>query len=142
MRCYLELAVVGMRSRKVEEKAALHPGRFVALSGEAQGHDRIPSVARRDVQEWQNSLLEQDLPPLTVNYHPALLFGVHHTGRLGAGRSATSSATPTRRRMWPQATWRGFGPGEKIRSATAGSAQTSACRRRSIPYGATWICGR
>ena len=70
---YLELAVVGVRSRTVAEKAALHLGRFVEFFGEAYGHDRTSGVVRRDVQGWQRSLVEQDLAPSTVNNHLASL---------------------------------------------------------------------
>lgn len=47
---YLELAVVGVRSETVAEKAALHLGRFIAFFKEAYGHDRVSSVVRRDAQ--------------------------------------------------------------------------------------------
>ncbi len=70
---YLELAVVGVRSRTVAEKAALHLGRFVGFFGEAYGHDRVSAVVRRDVQAWQRSLAELGLAPSTVNNHMASL---------------------------------------------------------------------
>ncbi len=70
---YLELAVVGVRSRTVAEKAALHLGRFVGFFEEAYGHDRISAVVRRDAQAWQRSLVEQGLAPSTVNNHLASL---------------------------------------------------------------------
>ena len=70
---YLELAVVGVRSRTVAEKAALHLGRFVGFFEEAYGHDRISTLVRRDVQGWQRSLTERDLAPSTVNNHLASL---------------------------------------------------------------------
>ena len=70
---YLELAVVGVRSRTVAEKAALHLGRFASFFGEAYGQDRISAVVRRDVQSWQRSLVEQGLAPSTVNNHLASL---------------------------------------------------------------------
>jgi integrase len=70
---YLELAVVGVRSRTVAEKAALHLGRFVEFFEEAYGHDRISTVVRRDAQAWQRSLVEQGLAPSTVNNHIASL---------------------------------------------------------------------
>lgn len=47
---YLELAVVGVRSETVAEKAALHLGRFVAFFEESYGHDRVSSIVRRDAQ--------------------------------------------------------------------------------------------
>ena len=70
---YLELAVVGVRSETVAEKAALHLGRFVEFLGAAYGHDRISTVVRRDVQEWQRSLADRGLAPSTVNNHLASL---------------------------------------------------------------------
>ena len=70
---YLELAVVGVRSRTVAEKAALHLGRFLEFFEEAYGHDRVSTVVRRDVQEWQRSLVKQELAPSTVNNHLASL---------------------------------------------------------------------
>ena len=70
---YLELAVVGVRSKTVAEKAALHLGRFVEFFEEAYGHDRISTVVRRDVQEWQRSLVDGGLAPSTVNNHLASL---------------------------------------------------------------------
>ncbi len=70
---YLELAVVGVRSRTVAEKAALHLGRFVGFFRDAYGHDRVSGVVRRDVQGWQRSLVERGLAPSTVNNHLASL---------------------------------------------------------------------
>ena len=70
---YLELAVVGVRSKTVAEKAALHLGRFVEFFEEGYGHDRVSAVVRRDVQAWQRSLVEQELAPSTVNNHLASL---------------------------------------------------------------------
>lgn len=70
---YLELAVVGVRSETVAEKAALHLGRFVVFFEEAYGHDRISTVVSRDVKGWQQALVEQELAPSTVNNHLASL---------------------------------------------------------------------
>ena len=70
---YLELAVVGVRSKTVAEKAALHLGRFVEFFEKAYGHDRVSSVVRRDVQAWQRTLVEGGLAPSTVNNHLASL---------------------------------------------------------------------
>ena len=70
---YLELAVVGVRSKTVVEKAALHLGRFVEFFEEAYGHNRISTVVRRDVQSWQRSLVDSGLAPATVNNHMASL---------------------------------------------------------------------
>ena len=72
---YLELAVVGVRSATVAEKAALHLGRFVASFEETYGHERISAVVRRDVRSWQASLVERGLAPSTVNNHLASLSG-------------------------------------------------------------------
>jgi integrase len=70
---YLDLAVVGVHSKTVAEKAVLHLGRFVDFFEEGYGHDRISTVVRRDVQGWQKSLVEQGLAPSTVNNHMASL---------------------------------------------------------------------
>ncbi len=70
---YVELAVVGVRSRTVAEKAALHLGRFVAFFEEAYGHDRVSTAVRRDVHAWQRSLVDGGLAPSTVNNHLASL---------------------------------------------------------------------
>ena len=70
---YLELAVVGVRSGTVAQKAALHLGRFIEFFKEAYGHDRISTVVRRDAQAWQRSLAEGGLAPSTVNNHMASL---------------------------------------------------------------------
>lgn len=70
---YLELAVVGVRSKTVAEKAALHLGRFVEFFEEAYGHDRVTAVVRRDVRAWQRSLADGGLAPATVNNHLASL---------------------------------------------------------------------
>ena len=70
---YLELAVVGVRSRTVAEKAALHLGRFVEFFEQGYGHDRVSTVVRRDVQGWQRSLMDLGLAPSTVNNHVASL---------------------------------------------------------------------
>ncbi len=67
------MAVVGVRSQTVAEKAALHLGRFVSFFEEAYGHDRISTVVRRDVQSWQRSLTDGGLAPSTVNNHLASL---------------------------------------------------------------------
>ncbi len=70
---YLELAVVGVRSETVAEKAALHLGRFVSFFEGAYGHDRVSALVRRDVEGWQRSLKEEGLAPSTVNNHMASL---------------------------------------------------------------------
>jgi len=70
---YLDLAVVGVRSKTVAEKAALHLGRFVKFFEGSYGHDRISTAVRRSVRGWQRSLTEQGLAPSTVNNHLASL---------------------------------------------------------------------
>ena len=67
------MAVVGVRSKTVAEKAALHLGRFVRFFEDSYGHDRVSTVVRRGVHDWQRSLVEQDLAPSTVNNHLASL---------------------------------------------------------------------
>lgn len=66
---YLELAVVGIRSRAVAEKAALHLGRFVEFFGGAYGHARVSGVGRRTMQAWQRPLVDGELASSTVNNH-------------------------------------------------------------------------
>lgn len=68
-----EIAVVGVRSKTVAEKAALHLGRFVEFFEEAYGHNRMSTMVRRDVQSWQRSLIDGGLAPATVNNHMASL---------------------------------------------------------------------
>ncbi len=70
---YLALAVTGVRSEAVTDKIALHLGRFAAFFHEAYGHDRISTLLKRDVREWQRSLASQGLAPSTVNNHLASL---------------------------------------------------------------------
>ncbi len=70
---YLDLAIVGVRSQTVAEKAALHLGRFIEFFRDGYGHDRISTVVRRDAQTWQRSLGDQGLAPSTVNNHMASL---------------------------------------------------------------------
>ncbi len=65
--------MVGVRSKTVAEKAALHLGRFIEFFEEAYGHDHISTVVRRDVQSWQRSLVDSGLAPATVNNHMASL---------------------------------------------------------------------
>ncbi len=70
---YLALAVTGVRSEAVTAKIALHLGRFASYYQEAYGHDRISALLKRDVREWQRSLVAQRLAPSTVNNHLASL---------------------------------------------------------------------
>ena len=67
------MAVVGVLSETVAEKAALHLGRFVEFFAETYGHDRVSAVVRRDVQAWQRLLAELGFAPSTVNNHMASL---------------------------------------------------------------------
>lgn len=68
---YLTLAVTGVRSPAVADKIALHLGRFAQFFEEAYGHDRISTLLKRDVREWQRSLVANGLAPSTVNNHLA-----------------------------------------------------------------------
>ncbi len=70
---YLALAVTGVRSEGVADKIALHLGRFASHYQEAYGHDRISTLLKRDVREWQRLLVSQGLAPSTVNNHLASL---------------------------------------------------------------------
>ncbi len=70
---YLLLAVIGVRSEAVAAKIALHLGRFAVFFHQAYGHDRISTLLRRDVREWQRSLVAQGLAPSTINNHLASL---------------------------------------------------------------------
>ncbi len=70
---YLALAVAGVRSEAVAVKIALHLGRFARRYQEAYGHGRISTLLRRDVRDWQRSLVSQGLAPSTVNNHLASL---------------------------------------------------------------------
>ncbi len=70
---YLLLAVTGVRSEAVADKIALHLGRFAAFFNEAYGHDRVSTLLKRDVREWQRSLVAQGLAPSTINNHLASL---------------------------------------------------------------------
>lgn len=66
---YLALAVVGVRSKEVTKKIALHLDRFVAYFLESYGHDRISTCLRRDVLAWQKAMVAQGLAPATINNH-------------------------------------------------------------------------
>jgi len=70
---YLALAVTGVRSEAVADKIELHLGRFAAFFHEAYGHDRISTLLKRDVREWQRSLVARGLAPATINNHLASL---------------------------------------------------------------------
>src|SRR5436305_7987442 len=63
---YLQLAVIGVRSKAVSQKIALHLQRFQAFFLDAYGHDRLSTCLRRDVQAWQNALLAQGLAHSTI----------------------------------------------------------------------------
>lgn len=71
---YLLLALEGVRSEEVAAKIALHLDRFRSFLAEAYGHDRISTVVRRDVVEWQQRLAGS-FAPSTVNGHLASLSG-------------------------------------------------------------------
>ncbi len=91
---YLALAVTGVRSEAVAGKIALHLGRFAAFFDDAYGHDRMSTLLRRDVREWQRSLVSKGLAPSTVNNHLASLSAfttwvhAHHPHLFPAGDPA------------------------------------------------------
>jgi len=70
---YLALAVTGVRSEAIADKIELHLGRFAAFFHEAYGHDRISTPLKRDVCDWQRSLVSKGLASSTVNNHLASL---------------------------------------------------------------------
>ena len=74
MNRYRALAVEGVRSEEVAAKIGLHLGRFRSFFVAAYGHDRISTVGRWDVADWQRELAE-GLAPSTVNGHLASLSG-------------------------------------------------------------------
>ena len=89
-----------MRSPEVAAKIDLHLDRFRAFFVELYGHERISTVGRRDVIDWQRDLAEK-LAPATVNNHVASLSGfatwvsVQAPGLFATGNPSTSvSALP------------------------------------------------
>ena len=64
----------GVRSPQVATKIDLHLERFRAFFSEVYGHERISTVGRRDVIDWQRGLAKK-LAPATVNNHLASLSG-------------------------------------------------------------------
>ena len=70
---YLALVVAGVRSAEIEQKIALHLGRFRDFFQNAYGHDRLSTLLQRDVVAWQRSLTDNGLAPSTVNGHIASL---------------------------------------------------------------------
>ena len=79
---YEELALVGVRSREVTERIALHLRRFGEYLSVTYGHERLASVVRRDVVGWRDALVLSGLGAATVNNHLGVAVGVL---RLGAG---------------------------------------------------------
>ncbi len=73
IKCYLRLAVIGVRSEEVAQKIALHLSRFQDFFVESYGHDRLSTCLRRDVLAWQTQLLSQGLAHSTINNHLASL---------------------------------------------------------------------
>ena len=71
---YKALVVEGVRSPQVAAKIDLHLDRFRAFFVDVYGHERISTVGRRDVIDWQRQLTER-LAPATVNNHVASLSG-------------------------------------------------------------------
>ncbi|MCA1680961.1 MAG: hypothetical protein LC777_19480 [Actinobacteria bacterium] len=72
---YEELALIGVRSREVAERIALHLHRFAEYLTATYGHERLSSVVRRDVVGWRDTLVSSGLGPSTVNNHLASLSG-------------------------------------------------------------------
>ena len=66
--------VEGVRSPEVAAKIDLHLDRFRGFFVDVYGHERISTVGRRDVVDWQRRLAE-GLAPATVNNHVASLSG-------------------------------------------------------------------
>ena len=71
---YRTLVVEGVRSPEVAAKIGLHLDRFRGFFVGLYGHERISTVGRRDVVDWQRGLAEK-LAPATVNNHVASLAG-------------------------------------------------------------------
>ena len=67
---YRTLVVEGVRSPHVAAKIDLHLDRFGAFFSDMYGHERISTVGRRDVVDWQRGLAE-GLASATVNNHVA-----------------------------------------------------------------------
>ena len=61
-------------SPQVAAKIGLHLDRFRTFLVDVYGHERISTVGRRDVVDWQRRLAER-LAPATVNNHVASLSG-------------------------------------------------------------------
>jgi len=70
---YLAFAVTGVRSPAVADKIHLHLGRYLDYFRQSYGHDRASACVRRDVQTWQQRLVESGLAAATVNNHLASL---------------------------------------------------------------------
>ena len=74
--CYLDAAVLGVRSSEVTDKIALHLARFRDHFYDAHGHERLSAVIRREVLGWRDHLAGGlGLAPATVNAHLASLSG-------------------------------------------------------------------
>ncbi len=71
---YQLLAIEGVRSAEVAAKIELHLERFQSFLASAYAHDRISTLVRRDVVEWQQHLAKS-YAPSTVNGHLASLSG-------------------------------------------------------------------
>ena len=66
--------VAGVQSPRLPAKIDLHLDRFRGCFSDVYGHERISSVGRRNVIDWQHRLAE-GLAPATVNNHVASLSG-------------------------------------------------------------------
>ena len=90
--------VEGVRSPEVSAKIDLHLDRFRGCFVDLYGHERISTVGRRDVVDWQRRLAE-GLAPATVNNHVASLSGfatwvsAQEPGLFATGNPSTGVAT-------------------------------------------------
>ena len=87
-----------MRSPQVAAKIDLHLDRFRAFFVGVYGHERISTVGRRDVVDWQRGLAER-LAPATVNNHVTSLSGfttwvsAQEPGLFATGNPSTGVST-------------------------------------------------
>lgn len=72
---YMEIAIVGDRSKDVQKKIDLQLQRFVDFLNQKMGHDRITTITQRQVREWLKDLYQdgKGFAPATVNNHQANL---------------------------------------------------------------------
>lgn len=72
---YLHMTVTGVCSKEVAKKIQLHLSRFCDFFKESYGHERITTLAKRDVVAWQRKLIENNYAPATINNYMASLSG-------------------------------------------------------------------